>query len=281
MPQFSQSIKYILLQLLTSALASSEMSYLKTMLLFAQPLGIIWLLLSVHLARQAWLRQWRVLWLPGLAWLVLTLFSCTPFNSWLLADLEARFPPVTISDLQPADVIICLGGGAEPSLTEPTGVNFKGSVDRVTTSLALLSQKKAPLMVITGGAYSKAGKVYSEADAAFNFLKDSLASPLNIQSLGICADTHDEAVKLAALAKEKRWQRVLLVTSACHLPRAVATFEKADLKVSAVPCDYLSSFNTVTDMDWVHPPHGSSFYDFGAWFHEIIGTWVYRWRGWI
>ena len=100
-------------------------------------------------------------------------------------------------------------------------------------------------------------------------------------SLGVCADTHDEAVKTAALVKEHGWAKVLLVTSASHMPRAAGTFEKAGVSVVEVPCNYVSSLNRVGDFQWLHLPHGDAFGVFGAWFHEVIGTWVYRWRGWM
>ncbi len=257
------------------------MIFLKKMVLFAHPVGIVWLLLSVWLARRLWLRQWRSVTLPGLIWLVMTLFTCTPTTGWLMAGLENRLPAVVLADVQPADVIICLGGGAEPSLKEPTGVSFNSNCDRMTTSLALLSQKKAPEMIVTGGGYKQKGHMFSEADAVVGYLKQTLGLTLNITSLGICADTHDEAVKVAALSKEKGWQRILLVTSATHMSRAVATFEKAGLKVSAVPCDYQSSFNSITDISWLHLPKTNSLQGFASWSHEIIGTWIYRLRGWI
>jgi uncharacterized SAM-binding protein YcdF (DUF218 family) len=257
------------------------MAFLKSLLHLAQPIGFVWLLLSVWLLWSVWRRRWSGLWMPALAWLVLTVCTCTPTTSYLLNDLENAFPAVSVADVTPAEVIICLGGGAEPSNSEPTRVNFNSSVDRMTTALALYAQKKAPLLVITGGGYEKDGVMYSEADAAFGFLKSSLAIPINVISLGVCSDTHDEALKIAALAEEKGWKSFILVTSATHMPRAVATFRKAGVEVSAVPCDYQSSFNRITDIDWIHLPHNGSFASFGAWMHEVIGTWVYSWRGWL
>jgi uncharacterized SAM-binding protein YcdF (DUF218 family) len=257
------------------------MHFLKSIIPLLQPLGLVWTMLTIWLIRQIWRRHWHGLWLPTSIWLVMTLFSCTPATALLLRTLEDKFPPVTISELQPADMIVCLGGSAEPSLKEPTRVNFNSSVDRVNTALALLAQKKAPVMVVTGGSYKKNGQTFSEADAAVAFLKNNLGVPLNILSLGICADTHDEALKIAALSKEKGLQRILLVTSATHMPRAMAAFKLAGVNASAVPCDYISSFNSVVDISWLHLPKTNSLQGFATWIHEIIGTWVYRWRGWI
>lgn len=257
------------------------MSLLKELVLFLHPLGFAWLVIGLWLVRRLWRREFRVAWLPGVAWLGLTLFTCTPLTSWLLFGLEDKYPAVKIADAPAADAIVCLGGGAAPSLHEPARVNFNNSVDRMISSLGLLAVGKAPVMVVTGGGYEQAGVMYSEADAAVAYLKDTLKLPHNIVSLGVCLDTHDEALKIAAMAKDKGWGRVLLVTSAAHMPRSVAVFQKAGVVVDPIPCDYLSSFKNIGDRRWVHFPSLSSNQGIAAWIHEVAGLVVYRLRGWI
>jgi uncharacterized SAM-binding protein YcdF (DUF218 family) len=88
-------------------------------------------------------------------------------------------------------------------------------------------------------------------------------------------------VKTAKLMRERGWGKVLLVTSAYHMPRAAGTFRSAGVEVIEVPCNYVSSVNRVGDLNWFHLPHSEAFLVFGSWFHEIVGTWVYRWRGWL
>ena len=65
------------------------------------------------------------------------------------------------------------------------------------------------------------------------------------------------------------------------MPRSMATFQKAGVQVVAVPCNYLSSLNQVNDLQWFHLPSDHGFEIFNFWLHEILGDWVYRWRGWI
>lgn len=245
-----------------------------------QPLGLCWLLLTFWVVF-AWFKRRPGRALPTLAWLVLSLATCTPLPSWLLGRLESAHPPVTIESLPQADMIVCLGGGAEPSFIEPTGIHLKGAADRLSTALALALQKKASALVLGGGGYSKDGVEHSEADAFARHLARFGQPPVEIVSLGLCSDTHDEAVKSAALAKERGWRTVLLVTSASHMRRSFATFEKAGLEVIAVPCGYESSFHRVGDMRWLHLPHAGAFAAFASWFHEIVGMAAYRWRGWM
>lgn len=246
-----------------------------------QPLGLCWLLLTVGLLH-AWLKRRPGRAIPTLAWLVLSLATCTPLPSWLLGRLESTHPPVTLDSLPQADMIVCLGGGAEPSFIEPTGIHLKGgAADRLSTALALSLRKKATALVLGGGGYSKDGKEYSEADAFAQHLEKIGQLPSELISLGLCSDTHDEALKAADLAQKRGWRRVLLVTSAAHMPRSHATFVKAGLDVTAVPCGYESSFHRVGDMHLLHLPHAGSFAIFASWFHEVVGMAVYRWRGWM
>jgi uncharacterized SAM-binding protein YcdF (DUF218 family) len=254
---------------------------LKTVLEFIQPLCLIWLLLGVWLMRMLWSRRWGSLWMPATSWLLLTVISCTPLASVLLAGLEDEQPKVQLNQLPAADAILCLGGGVEPSLSELTGFHLKAGADRLSTALTLAAAGKAPLLILGGGGYPYQGKMFSEADAVRDYLADHV--PLNIQlhSIGVCSDTHDESLKVAEVMKQRGFKRLLLVTSASHMPRALAVFRKTEVEVIPVPCNYHSSLNHLGDLQWLHWPSYHGFEIFSFWMHEIIGHYVYHWRGWI
>lgn len=251
------------------------------LLTLIQPLGLAWLLLGSWLVWGVWRRLWRVIAVPGLAWLLISLIGCTPVASVLLARLERTVPPVDIAALPVVDAIVCLGGGAEPSLVEPTRLHLKSGADRLSTAIALLAKGKAPALVLGGGAYERAGEKFSEADAMARELVVLGVAKETLLSLGNCEHTRDEALKVASLAKQHGWSRILLVTSAYHMPRSVGAFEQVGIKVVAVPCNYLSEVNRISDMEWLHLPSSAGFAILGAWVHEWLGTWVYRWRGWM
>ena len=254
---------------------------MKALLPLFNPLVLIWLLLGIWLVRRGLRRQWKELWMPGLAWLILSLISCTALPSWLIGRLESATPLTRMEDLPTADAIVCLGGGVEPSLVEPTGLHLKTAADRPSTALTVFRAGKAPVLVLGGGGYERGNRLLSEADhiqsalVKIGFAADALVS------LGVCADTHDEAVKVAAEAKAKSWQRCILITSAAHLPRATATFAKAGVTTVPLPCNYLAAGSRVTPRPWLHLPKAEGFEIFGAWSHEVIGHIIYRWRGWL
>ncbi|SKB03840.1 Uncharacterized SAM-binding protein YcdF, DUF218 family [Prosthecobacter debontii] len=256
-------------------------SLLRGFMLLIQPLTLVWLLLTIWVVRMVWMRLWRWAALPTVAWGILSLLTCTALPSWLMARLEDQYALPSIQEVTGADAVVCLGGGIHPSLTEPTGLHLVRGSDRLATALSMVVGGMAPILVVGGGGYENQGDVLSEADAIADFLSRFPEPGFEIVSLGVCANTRDEAVKVAALAKERGWQKVVLVTSASHMARSVATFAKVGVPVLPVPCHYLSSYNQVGTVKWFHLPHRNSFDIFDAWFHEIIGTWMYRWRGWM
>jgi hypothetical protein len=131
---------------------------MKALLPLFNPLVLIWLLLGIWLVRRGLRRQWKELWMPGLAWLILSLVSCTGLPSWLIGRLESATPITRMEDLPTADAIVCLGGGVEPSLVEPTGLHLKTAADRLSTALATFRAGKAPVMVLGGGLLAQPKK---------------------------------------------------------------------------------------------------------------------------
>jgi uncharacterized SAM-binding protein YcdF (DUF218 family) len=254
---------------------------LKTAQHLVQPLTLIWLVLGLWLLRSVIRQRSLGLLAPGAAWLLLTVMSCTPLPSFLLAGLENQLPKVKLAELPPADAILCLGGGVEPGLVEPIGIQLKSAADRLATALTMAAADKAPLLILGGGGFQHEGGLRSEADAVRDYLRTHLRLKTDIHSLGICSDTHDEAVKVAALLQQRGLRQVLLVTSASHMPRSLAVFRKAGVSVIPVPCNYTSSLNRVGERYWLHLPSAHGFEAFNCWLHEILGSWVYRWRGWI
>ena len=257
-------------------------SFLKVLAEFIEPIGFIWLVLSVLIGVKIYRKQWRLLWLPVVAWLLLTLTASTPLSQTLLASLESKWPPVDVAQLPVCDAIVVLGGGVEPSESEPAGIHLKGASDRLFAALMLAKKGKGRLILIGGGSYEEeAGVTVFEGEGTKRWVEEWQLSPVPVQSLGTCRDTHDEAVKVATLAAQYGWKRVALVTSAYHMTRSKAVFEKAGTVIVPVPCNYLSMEMRHRHQNWLGVPKAGSIAFFDAWMHEIIGWWIYRLRGWV
>ena len=251
---------------------------LKGSLNLLNPLGLVWaglliLTLSLLLRR---LKGHAIL--AGSLWILLTVSTCFPFWGLRLFALEDPWRDIAgrWHALPTADAIVCLGGGASISPQEMVGVNLIGASDRPVTAVELLRRSKAPRLLIGGGGSPQKGY---EAEAVKAWFALWQLSSAEITSLGKCLDTHDEAEKVAALVRQQGWKRILLVTSASHMKRAQAVFQKScAIEIIAVPCAFESD-GEVTE--WVFLPSPGELNAFAVWFHEVVGWWVYRARGWI
>lgn len=257
-------------------------SLLKSCVDFLEPPGLIWLALTIKCVLHIRRRRWRPLWLTGAAWLLLTVTAALPVPHLLMASLEKEWPPVDPAALPECDAIMVLGGTSEPSDKEPAGIHFFGGADRLFTAVTLARLGKGKLLIIGGGHVKTSdGRLLSEADSARDWIGRWSLTSIPVHSLGGCADTHDEAVKVAALAKQNGWQRIALVTSAYHMRRTQAVFAKAGAPVIPVPCDYESAPMRGRPVTWFSIPNASQLHVFEAWMHEVIGWWGYKLRGWI
>jgi uncharacterized SAM-binding protein YcdF (DUF218 family) len=251
---------------------------LKSALNLLNPLGLVWAGLLLLLLSLIWRQLKGHAILAGGLWILLTVSTCFPFWGLRLSALEDPWRGIAgrWDALPMADAIVCLGGGASISPQEVVGVNLFSAGDRPVTAVELLRRGKAPRLLIGGGGSPDKG---NEADAVKAWLALWQLSTAEITSLGKCLDTHDEAEKVATLARQHGWKRILLVTSDSHMKRAQAVFQKScGIEIIAVPCAFESD-GEITE--WMFLPNPGELDAFAVWFNEVLGWWAYRARGWI
>ena len=246
-----------------------------------QPTGLLWLILLVG-AVVLWRRKqvrwsWVAFGFAALLWL----FGATPLPAKLIAELErpyvrlARNPPT-------ADAVVMLGGTHNYSPRTLLPMNFGDSVDRVTTALELIRLGRARVLVLGGAYYRYQGQRRPDSELLEVWMRGWGLPTAELIPLGICASTRDEAERVGELARVRGWRRILLVTTACHLRRGEASFRKTGLEVVPIGCD----FQGLDAMDepnrlWKVVPEGGHLMAFQSWFHEELGWWWYRLKGWV
>jgi len=160
-----------------------------------------------------------------------------PIGDWLLAPLENRFPPVVPDHV---DGIVLLGGDERPLFTELRGQPVMyGSADRYIEFATLARKYPQAELVFSGGS----GRLVPEAKT-----KDAEVAKQALGGIGVPVDrmifedgsrnTYENAVKTAALVHPGPQQTWLLVTSAAHMPRSMASFRKAGWNIYPAPADY-------------------------------------------
>jgi uncharacterized SAM-binding protein YcdF (DUF218 family) len=216
---------------------------------FIQPLPFALALLAagcllVLVRRAPRLRRWLIG--AGFLWLLLL------GNSWigarLVRPLESQFPPIPELPADtpvPAALAACrfvavLGSGhadapgfsANNELSPP-------ALARIVEAVRLLRVLPEARLIVSGpGAPGHAthAAVLSQTAIAFG------VAPDRITRIETARDTEDESAELKRLTGTAP---VALVTSAVHMPRAMALCRHAGVRVLACPADFLAPPNTM------------------------------------
>ena len=244
-----------------------------------EPIGLVWLTLIV-LAALLWRKRLRLF---AFATSTLAAFiyivGATDFPDALLRSLERPYLDVKIDTLPACDAVVMLGGGLVPSPDEVGGLHLTKAGDRIVATLEIIRLGKAPVLVCGGSAIEIDGATKVEADLFKQALIERRVPVPEIISLGRCTDTHDEATRTRAIADQRGWRRVLLVSSANHLRRAVATFRGVGIEVVPVPCNFQAGRRSGLLREPI--PGFGGFEKMSVWIHEQIGWLEYLRRGWI
>lgn len=171
----------------------------------------------------------------ALVWL--WLWSMPLTSHWLASQVEDQFPQVPIASVPHAQAMVVLGGAVTPPMTGGTEIDLKAAADRVWYAARLFHAGKAPLVLLSGGGDLER-QAFSEARAMAVFIQD-LGVPTQALALEETSrNTRENAAFSAALLKVRGIDQILLVTSALHMPRALALFKAQGLQVTPAPTDF-------------------------------------------
>ena len=199
-----------------------------------------------------------------------------PLDSWLLEPLEDRFPPLRV--LPPhVTGIICLGGAVDPELTEARGLpSLNDAAERMTAFVTLALARPEARLAFAGGS----GRVFrghlSEADVARQLFDGLGLAARAVTYENRSRTTWENAVDLTALLHPRPGETWILVTSAAHMPRAIAAFRSAGWPVLADPVGYKTAHSLVVELA---PTLPQRMVRIDAAAHEWAGLLLYRLSG--
>jgi uncharacterized SAM-binding protein YcdF (DUF218 family) len=174
----------------------------------------------------------------GVAAIGLALFAIAPIGQAMLLSLEERLPrPARLPEK--VDGILVLGGAVDPALSLAYGETvFNSSVARVLSGIALARRHpEAKLALIGGeGGYTPVGLAESRATLGFVVEQGIDAARVILEERS--RSTHENATYAKAAIRPEPGETWVLVTSAFHMPRAVASFAAMDWPVIPYPVDY-------------------------------------------
>ena len=244
---------------------------------FLHPVAIIWLILIAMCGWQLYKRQHRWAAINGGMVLFLFLFGSTTISSKLIGTLEKPYIGVTIDGNSTADAVVVLGGYTSGGDEELTGIDASGGFDRILTGIELVRAGKASRLYVGGGWFKTSDSRQSEHSVIEPWIMRWDLTDVPIDSLGDAGNTYDESQAVKKLMNKNGWSKIILVTTAGHMPRARAVFESSGVKVIPVGCDFKSIPRAKLK---VFPSRGQ-LESLHIFLKEKVGWIYYRSKGWI
>lgn len=193
----------------------------KTIAAFILPPGIFVAALaaaSFYFRRRCKGAAWCCAVLAALLWAGTT----AVFSDLLLRPLEYAYQ----RPAAPAgDVIIVLGGGAYDAADFfSAGESLQpASLARVSAAALLYRKTGLPVMVSGGPVFTR----IAEAEAAAAYLEELGVPAKAVIKEGLARDTWENALFTRKLCAERGYKKVIVLSSASHMPRAMYLFHKA------------------------------------------------------
>jgi len=208
--------------------------------------------------------------LLALAAISFLLLMFVPVGDWALSLLEDQYPrppwPAHV------DGVLELGGGLNAEIFKNRAVVGAPGEGRTVAAFELARRYPNAKIIFTGGA---APPLTPEAVVARHVFEQMGEAPDRVLFEDRSRDTWENFVFSKKLANPQPGETWLLVTSAFHMPRAMAIARRVDWPMQPWPSDYLTT-------------HGFGIYrqDFGPNLanldlaaHELVGLVAYRLSG--
>ena len=260
--------------------------YLSKLLpLFFYPLGLACVSLLVAFV-MLWKRPRTAACFIALALIVLLVCS----NSWVSYSLarSLEWQNLPAAELPNAQAIVVLGGATKSAFPPRKTVDLSEQGDRVIYAAQLYRQKKAPIIILSGGRIDWRGSGASEsADMASIVTSIGIPSEVIIQEPD-SLNTYQNAVNVKKILQSRGIRQVLLITSAMHMPRSLLIFKRQGIEVIPAPTDFLVSEGEMQELTSTPKgailnllPESGKLDLFTRALKEYVGLSIYRLRGWL
>lgn len=236
----------------------------------------IWVLVLILLSLFLRSIKWRRISLVA-ALAILFVFS-NPFlanEAWRAWEVKAT----PIQELEHYDVAVILSGVTGIREDVPDRIHTHKGADRFLHPLQLYRMGKIDKFLITGGSGRVLKGAVAEAEQIKKVLLMANVPKEHIITESNSRNTHENAVKTALLVEQRpEWGNLLLVTSAFHMRRAAACFDKAGVQATSFSTDFYASERRFTPDETIIPS-SSAFHNWHLLIHEVTGFVVYKLLG--
>lgn len=198
------------------------------------------------------------------------------FHAW---EAEA----VQMSTLRDTfDVGIVLGGYANGDTYANDRLVLAPAANRIVDAIQLYKRGIVKKLLITGGDGRLLGDSYPESYWAKNYLLDIGVKPEDILFEDQSRNTHENALFSKQLLDKQGLSnaKLLLFTSAFHIPRAQACFKKVGLNTRPFPAHFEAGKLTIEPRTWL-TPDADLIKNWEVFLKEWVGYAVYKLQGYV
>lgn len=173
-----------------------------------------------------------------LALVLVLLPALLPLEALLARRLESRVAPALLPE--GVDGILVLGGAVEWQLSRALGqLNTNAAGERLMAAHQLANRYPRAKLVFTGLYREDVPEEFRVSAAGF--FGGATYANREVVFLGAARSTYEEALLTLERLRPQTGERWVLVTSAWHMPRALATFVAQGWTLLPYPVDYRSA----------------------------------------
>jgi uncharacterized SAM-binding protein YcdF (DUF218 family) len=173
-----------------------------------------------------------------------------PVSNALIRPLESMYPPfVNMKNIDAQTIVVLSGGVRDVSVPglDPEPGSF--SLERLVHGVALYRKLRIPLMFV-GGSGDPGRPGLKEADA---MAQTSISLGVPAQDIRVESSARNTLESAKEVKRLLTSTRIILVTSAFHMKRAVAFFKKQGFEVVPAPVGYRAEQRKLTGYSFI--PH--------------------------
>lgn len=203
-------------------------------------------------------------------------------NSFFVDELFRAYEPVTPDyDLMRThyDGAIVLGGIGSIDMRLQK-INFTYSADRLFQTLRLYKTGRIDKIIFTGGSGSIEFPDHKEGVYIQKYLREIQIPDSAMMIESQSKNTYENAINTKKMLGDSLFnKKLLLVTSAWHMPRAMATFKKAGFTNLVPYCTNRWSGQRRFGLDHLFIPNIDAAFGLQFLLHEWAGFMVYKMKG--
>lgn len=240
----------------------------------AQPANLLVVLLAVA-AVWLWCAPRAGRWFTTLLVACAVLIGSIPFGEPILRDIENTYPIPVLPER--VDGVIVLAGFVWPeSSASHHQIQMNDKSTRLFEFMVLAHKYPNAKLVFTGGSGNPLMQDAREADYVKQLWIDMGLDPARVIWERDSRNTYENAVNSKALAQPKPGENWVLITSAVHMPRAVAIFEKQGWKVIPYPVNFITTDTPMWQREF---SVSGNLWLLSEAMKEVIGRWAYQVTG--